>query len=62
MYWRNVAQAKIVCAVKSEEELLELANKARSLNLPFCHLPGEGLGIFGNLTVVNEVTGSLKLY
>ena len=60
--WRRIAQAKIVCAATSEEQLLQLQQHAEQLHLPSTYIPEHGIGIFGDLNSVNQVTGSLKLY
>ena len=62
LFWRNVAQAKVVCSVNSNEELISILNSANEIHLPTAHLEGEGVGIFGPISEVDKVTGKLKLF
>lgn len=62
MFWFNIAQAKVVCSVNSEEELLQLSQRAHELNLANFSLTDQGIGIFGVVSEVDKVTGNLKLY
>lgn len=62
MCWFNIAQAKVVCSVNSEEELLQLSQRAHELNLANFSLADQGIGVFGVVSEVDKVTGNLKLY
>ena len=71
--WKSEGQKKIVVKAKSENELLELANKAKKLKVPFSVISDAGLTelVPGTLTAiaigpdseekVNKITGSLAL-
>ncbi len=71
--WEQEGQKKIVVKAKSENELLELANKAKKLKAPFSVISDAGLTelVPGTLTAiaigpdneekVNKITGSLPL-
>ena len=71
--WERQGQAKIVVQVKTQEEMTELMNKARSLGITAecIHDAGRTQIAAGSMTVlgvgpapksmVNQVTGNLKL-
>lgn len=71
--WKREGQKKIVIKVKGEKELLEIANKAKNLKLPYSVISDAGLTelVPGTLTAlaigpdkeekINKVTGSLPL-
>ena len=71
--WKNDGQKKVVVKTKSEQQLLELANKSKKLKIPFSIISDAGLTelVPGTLTAlaigpddeekINKVTGSLPL-
>jgi PTH2 family peptidyl-tRNA hydrolase len=71
--WKKEGQKKVVVKVKSENELLELANKSKKLDIPYSIVSDAGLTelIPGTLTAlaigpdkeekINKITGSLPL-
>ena len=72
--WKNTAFTKVVVYVDSEEELLEIYNKAKEADIPCALIQDSGLTEFHNVPtytcvaigpcyedVVNEYTGHLKL-
>ncbi|CAK9223665.1 unnamed protein product [Sphagnum troendelagicum] len=70
--WEMCSQVKVVTKVESEEEMLSLQNRAKSMKLP-CHITIDAgrtqiapnsrtvMAILGPSHLVDEVTGSLKL-
>ncbi|CAA7038510.1 unnamed protein product [Microthlaspi erraticum] len=70
--WENCAQPKVVVKIESEEEMLVLQGKAKSLKLP-THITIDAgktqiapdsrtvMAILGPVDVVDDVTGGLKL-
>ncbi|ESQ49806.1 hypothetical protein EUTSA_v10021622mg [Eutrema salsugineum] len=70
--WENCAQPKVVVKIESEEEMLVLQKKAKSIKLP-THITIDAgktqiapdsrtvMAILGPVDVVNDVTGGLKL-
>uniref|UniRef100_A0A1J3DCK7 peptidyl-tRNA hydrolase n=1 Tax=Noccaea caerulescens TaxID=107243 RepID=A0A1J3DCK7_NOCCA len=70
--WENCAQPKVVVKIESEEEMLVLQGKAKSLKLP-THITIDAgktqiapdsrtvMAILGPVDVVDDVTGELKL-
>eukprot|EP00096_Caligus_rogercresseyi_P007610 TRINITY_DN25553_c0_g1_i1.p1 TRINITY_DN25553_c0_g1~~TRINITY_DN25553_c0_g1_i1.p1 ORF type:complete len:199 (+),score=27.89 TRINITY_DN25553_c0_g1_i1:186-782(+) len=71
-YWEESYERMIVLRGDTTEELLELIQKAKSLNLPYHLVEDAGftqvnagsqtvLSIFGEDSEVNKVTGKLKL-
>lgn len=73
--WLNGIFTKVVCVVNSEEELLELHNKALNHNIPSILITDRGTTEFHNVPTntcicigpykseeINEITGNLKLY
>ncbi|KAJ1919827.1 hypothetical protein H4219_001736 [Mycoemilia scoparia] len=72
--WESLGQAKITLKCNSEDEMLELEKQARQIGLPCRSIQDAGrtqiaagsrtvLGIGpGPISLVNNVTGHLKLY
>uniref|UniRef100_A0A1J3ETG8 peptidyl-tRNA hydrolase n=1 Tax=Noccaea caerulescens TaxID=107243 RepID=A0A1J3ETG8_NOCCA len=70
--WENCAQPKVVVKIESEDEMLVLQGKAKSLKLP-THITIDAgktqiapdsrtvMAILGPVDVVDDVTGELKL-
>ncbi|XP_009118990.1 peptidyl-tRNA hydrolase 2, mitochondrial isoform X1 [Brassica rapa] len=70
--WENCAQPKVVVKIESEEEMLALRERAKSLKLP-THITIDAgktqiapdsrtvMAILGPVDVVDDVTGGLKL-
>lgn len=71
--WKSEGQKKIVVKAKNENELLEIANKAKKMKVPFSVISDAGLTevVPGTLTAIaigpddeekiNKITGSLPL-
>ena len=71
--WKSQGQAKVVVKVKSEQEILDLMQKARSLSIPTALIRDKGLTQVepGTITclglgpapsdLIDRVTGHLKL-
>ena len=71
--WKKSGQAKIVCAVKNLDELMEIVRKAQKLRIPVYVVHDMGLTEVppGTITcaglgpapveIIDKITGSLKL-
>jgi PTH2 family peptidyl-tRNA hydrolase len=73
--WLNNSFAKVVLEVYSEEQLLEIYDRVRDMNIPCALIRDEGRTVFNGVStltcvgigpadddIINPVTGKLKLY